>query len=290
MLRIRPERDFDPNVAYSTSSAETFDEDEGFDETMQEPEPEPEPDSEPVYAPVGQEARMLRAHGAQEQLASRMRTDPSLEPTIEVMRTRDPRPARIEPTFDETQTAELPVREFEPEPRLRAIPTTQDAPTLGMSSTPSPRRVDRRKILALRLAAGPQRLLGAELKAAFDAESLQHGKYDVFHRLDEQGAAVFSIASMVEPGTFDPDKMETESYPGITLFTQLPGPVAGMLAFNELLACSRRLHSMLGGTLQDERGVPLTVHRVERIRQEIREFEQRPAAEAAPRTSPTFTS
>jgi FtsZ-interacting cell division protein ZipA len=51
-----------------------------------------------------------------------------------------------------------------------------------------------------------------------------------------------------------------------------------MLAFNELIACSRRLHAALGGTLQDERGVPLTVHRIERIRQEIREFEHKPAS------------
>jgi len=102
----------------------------------------------------------------------------------------------------------------------------------------------------------------------------------VFHRLDSQGAAIFSVASMMEPGTFDLDKMPQESYPGITLFTQLPAPVAGMLAFNELIACSRRLHAALGGTLQDERGVPLTVHRVERIRQEIREFEHRPATDA----------
>ena len=78
---------------------------------------------------------------------------------------------------------------------------------------------------------------------------------------------------------------DQEFFPGITLFAQLPGPVAGMLAFNELIACSKRLHAALGGTLQDERGVPLTVHRIERIRQEIREFEQRPAYDPSQRSS-----
>jgi hypothetical protein len=29
--------------------------------------------------------------------------------------------------------------------------------------------------------------------------------------------------------------------------------------------------------LQDERGVPLTVHRIERMRQEVREFERPPS-------------
>ena len=46
---------------------------------------------------------------------------------------------------------------------------------------------------------------------------------------------------------------------------------------NELVACARRLQANLGGTLQDERGVPLTVHRIERMRQEVREFERPPA-------------
>ena len=78
---------------------------------------------------------------------------------------------------------------------------------------------------------------------------------------------------MVEPGTFDLQKMATLTYPGVTLFAQLPGPVAGIEAMNQLIACGKRLQENLGGTLQDERGVPLTVHRMERMRQEIREFE-----------------
>ena len=50
-----------------------------------------------------------------------------------------------------------------------------------------------------------------------------------------------------------------------------------MHALNELVACARRLQANLGGKLQDERGVPLTVHRIERMRQEVREFERPPA-------------
>ena len=85
---------------------------------------------------------------------------------------------------------------------------------------------------------------------------------------------------MVEPGTFDLEKMGETLYPGVTMFTQLPGPVPGMHALNELIACARRLQAHLGGTLQDERGVPLTVHRIERMRQEVREFERPPPAAA----------
>jgi cell division protein ZipA len=176
---------------------------------------------------------------------------------------------RVEPTFADAETAEMPVRPA-------AAATAADAPTLSSSEAPQSRRVERRKILSLRLAMAPQKIEGAKLLEALLAESLQHGKYSIFHRLHADGSIVFSVASMVEPGAFDLEKMGETLYPGMTMFTQLPGPVPGMHALNELIACARRLQANLGGTLQDERGVPLTVHRIERMRQEVREFE-RPA-------------
>jgi cell division protein ZipA len=237
------------------------------------------------------EVRSVREHDEPKYAAA----DESHEPTIEarVDRSyRDARSSRIEPSFhEEFVTAELPVDDSGDDAESVSASRrgeTTEAPTLSMSNTPPPRRIERRKIIALRLATGPQRLNGAHLKSTLESEGLQHGRFDVFHLLDEQGSSIFSVASMVEPGTFNLEKMPQENFPGITLFTQLPASVAGMLAFNELIACSRRLHAALGGTLQDERGVPLTVHRIERIRQEIREFEQRPTTESQ-RSNPTFS-
>lgn len=180
---------------------------------------------------------------------------------------RDSVRSRLEPTFNDFgRTAELPVK-----PAAGAV---TEAPTLSMSDSPQPRRIERRKILSLRLSAGQGRIDGARLLAALKAESLVHGKYEVFHRLHSDGASVFSVASMVEPGTFDIAKMAQIQYPGVTLFAQLPGPVAGMYALNELVACAKRLQQSLSATLQDDRGIPLTVHRIERMRQDVREFER----------------
>lgn len=190
------------------------------------------------------------------------------------------RRGRVEPTFhdddDAALTEELPASE----PPAAAPAASMDAPTLAMSDTPPPRRIERRKIIALRLAAASDRFVGQQLREALEAESLQHGKYSVFHRLHDDGASVFSIASMVEPGTFDLEQMGTARYPGVTLFAQLPGPVAGVEALQELVACGKRLQASLGGTLQDERGVPLTVHRIERLRQEIQDFEHAPGRDS----------
>lgn len=183
---------------------------------------------------------------------------------------------RVEPTLRDAPTEELPVRPA----------STTPAPTLSSSDTPTARRIERRKILSLRLSAAPQRLEGAKLLETLQSELLEHGKYGAFHRLHSDGQSIFSIASMVEPGTFDLEKMSETLYPGITLFAQLPGPVPGMHALNELVACARRLQQSLGGVLQDDRGVPLTVHRIERMRQEVREFE-RPASAGGRNTTAT---
>lgn len=198
------------------------------------------------------------------------------------------RRGRIEPTFrdaapsagddtgadeHETLTAELPVEE------------PLQAPTVSMSSTPPPRRIERRRIVSLRLVASAQRYTGESLNEAFAAESLQYGKYDVFHRMHAQ-ASVFCIASMVEPGTFDVANMAGQTYPGITLFAQLPGPVSGVDALQDLVASGKRLQERLGGTLQDDRGVPLTVHRIEKLRQEVIEFERAQQRDPGQRISP----
>ncbi len=212
----------------------------------------------------------------------------------EARQTAPSRRGRVEPTLDDTATEDLPPpaqkdqgadqgadRRVDPPGRHASVRVAAQepspAPTLSSSESPQPRRIERRKILSLRLSTLPQQVDGAKLLETLQEEGLEHGKYNVFHRLHDDGVSIFSIASMVEPGTFDPETMPEIEYPGVTLFAQLPGPVPGMHALNELVACARRLQQALGGTLQDDRGVPLTVHRIERLRQEIREFE-RPAS------------
>ncbi|HEY0942933.1 MAG TPA: cell division protein ZipA C-terminal FtsZ-binding domain-containing protein [Steroidobacter sp.] len=187
----------------------------------------------------------------------------------------DFRRGRVEPTLgvDEV-TEELGVQPAVEETTAVLTP----APTLSSSEAPAPRRPSVRKILSLRLSLAPQRVEGSKLQEVLQGELLTHGKYEIFHRLHSDGQSVFSVASMVEPGSFDLEKMGETLYPGVTLFAQLPGPVPGMHALNELVACARRLHQSLGGVLQDDRGVPLTVHRIERMRQEVREFERPPGA------------
>jgi cell division protein ZipA len=245
---------------------------ESLSRTRSEPQLEPAPMFEP--APLGAADFESAELDSDEGELVADTPEPARAPASQPYEAR----RRVEPTFDdqrfdadqsydpiiddENMTAELPARESTP------------APTLAMSESPAPRRIERRKIIALRLAAPSQHYAGQQLLEALAAEGLQYGKYDVFHRYAEDGAVVFSVASMVEPGTFDVDHMPGTNYAGITLFAQLPGPIPGVHALQELITCGKRLLEVVGGTLQDERGVPLTVHRTERLRQEVVEFER----------------
>jgi cell division protein ZipA len=83
-----------------------------------------------------------------------------------------------------------------------------------------------------------------------------------------------SLASLKEPGTFDPDRMTGMEFRGVALFTVMPGPLPALRAFDELVVTARALATTLGGQLQDERGAPLTVQRLTRLREEVTEFER----------------
>jgi len=131
------------------------------------------------------------------------------------------------------------------------------------------------RIVALRVVAPlPSRFEGSLLHEAVLAERFEFGRYEIFHRLDASGRPVLSLASLREPGTFDPATMAGAAYAGVALFAVLPGPLTAQQAFEELLVAARALAGRLGGHMQDERGVPLTAQRVVRLREEMLAFDR----------------
>jgi len=84
---------------------------------------------------------------------------------------------------------------------------------------------------------------------------------------------VYSVASLVEPGSFEPELMAAMTFPGVSLFAVFPGPLPAPQAFDELLATARRLADKLGGALQDDTGSSLTGQRVLSLREDLVHFE-----------------
>jgi len=149
------------------------------------------------------------------------------------------------------------------------------APVIGPSEAvpavaPAPQLV-----VAIRLMpSGGARFSAEKLILDLRELGLRHGQYGIFHLLDnDDGRAVFSVASLVEPGSFDLTKIKTESYPGVSMFLALPGPRDGPAAFDDMLNVARKLAERLDGQLLDEQGNRLSIQRERYMREEIIQFE-----------------
>ena len=195
------------------------------------------------------------------------------------------REPRLEPQFDEGFDVEPPTIRLEPrvetrtEPRLEPQAATRLEPRFEPAAAPAaepPRsKPASQKIVAVRVvaSAGAQ-FSGEQLLDALEADGFTFGRYQIFHRLDDAGRPVVSLASLKEPGTFDPAAMPGAQFRGIALFAVMPGPLPSVRAFDELIVTARALAATLGGQLQDERGGPLSLARIGHLREEVAEFER----------------
>jgi FtsZ-interacting cell division protein ZipA len=131
------------------------------------------------------------------------------------------------------------------------------------------------RIVALRLVAHGDHWPGAEVRAAFEAENLEFGPYSIFHLPREDGKSLFYVASLMEPGSFDPERMDEQEFSGISLFGVIPGPLDAPATFDLVLSVGRNLADRLKGQLQDEQGSTLTAQRILNLREELVHFEHR---------------
>jgi len=188
------------------------------------------------------------------------------------------REPRIEPRFGDG--IEAPTGSPRHEPRLapESAPPPEPAPELEPTlriERPEPRKAPAQKIVAVRVVAAPgTQFGGVQLTEALAADGFTFGRYQIFHRLDASGRPVVSLASLKEPGTFEPEGMAGAEFRGVALFTVIPGPQPGLQAFDELIVTARALAAHLSGQLQDERGAPLTVGRIGQLRDEIAAYER----------------
>lgn len=175
---------------------------------------------------------------------------------------------RREPVLEvEPEAADEP-REAVPEP-VAAVPATEkpESPEPVCGET---------KIIAIRLLARPGFGFPAEkLILTMRELGLRHGEFGIFHRQDTPDAqgVDFSVASLIEPGSFDLTRIKLEFYPGVSIFMRLPGGRDGVEIFDDMLQTSRSLAKQLDGELLDEEGSSLSVQRERYLREEVIRFE-----------------
>jgi cell division protein ZipA len=119
---------------------------------------------------------------------------------------------------------------------------------------------------------------GQDLLQILLACDLRFGRMNIFHRYEKangKGAVQFSVANLVEPGTFNLDRIEEFSTPGVCLFLSLPGPEAPYKAFDYMVETANVLVKHLDGELRDEAHSAMTQQTLEHCRQRIRDFERK---------------
>ncbi|MGI9344569.1 MAG: cell division protein ZipA C-terminal FtsZ-binding domain-containing protein [Gammaproteobacteria bacterium] len=130
------------------------------------------------------------------------------------------------------------------------------------------------KIVAIRLMCRSNSGFPAEdLILRMRDLGLRHGEFGIFHGGADDAGSDYSVASLVEPGSFDLTRIKKESYPGVSIFMRLPGNRDGVEIFDDMLATSRSLAKHMDGELLDEQGSSLSIQRERYLREEVIQFE-----------------
>ena len=189
--------------------------------------------------------------------------------------------AQIEPVVSkETSTARIADVQLVTEPRVREQPIRTSEPPAEQAAanddSPSLDRTVEELLIINVVASKGHRFLGEDIVRALRGQGLTYGEMNIFHRKDPMTKAKqFSIASLVEPGTFDLSDLEALNSPGMSFFLQLPGPEDATDAFDDMVATAQHIAFELGGELRDEQMSVLTGQTREHMRQRIADFARR---------------
>ena len=113
---------------------------------------------------------------------------------------------------------------------------------------------------------------GMELRDALEDLRLIHGDMGIYHRYDRDlRTPLFSVASLVEPGTFPVNDMANFYCPGVVLFFQPPQVDDPVAVFDDLVATGHELAMRLNGMEWDEKRQPLSYEKIAVMRSRLKE-------------------
>ncbi|MGZ8095027.1 MAG: cell division protein ZipA C-terminal FtsZ-binding domain-containing protein [Methylosarcina sp.] len=110
---------------------------------------------------------------------------------------------------------------------------------------------------------------GLDLVNAFQLAGLEYGNLKIFERLDANRLVDFGVASMVPPGTFPEDNLESFYCPGIVFFMQPSELEDAAGVFEDYLDTIELVAAELDGAILDHQRQPLTDNMVRLIRQSL---------------------
>jgi cell division protein ZipA len=176
-------------------------------------------------------------------------------------------PAYVDPIVDEDLLDEL---DFKRSASLEVAPEEQKRHSDEFEHS---------EVLVLNVTAKDGRVFaGDDLLQVLITSGLKFGEMNIFHKRlskEQQSTVIFSVANMLNPGTFDLNNMDEFTTLGISFFLALPTPINNLDAFEQMLGVAQEIRDTLGGDLKDDHRNGMTGQTIEHYRQRIRDFELR---------------
>ena len=197
----------------------------------------------------------------------------------------DPQPeTESEPSREKLQD-EFELESFEPESIDGSIlfEGYEQPEESGGESKPAVEAADQEVITINVMATKGSVFKGPDLLHILLACDVRYGDMQFFHRYEGangDGAIQFSVANILNPGTFDLDAIDDFETPGVSFFMRLPGPANPLKAYDFMVETAQCLSKNLEGELLDDTRSAMTKQTLEHNRQRIIENERRRLAQA----------
>ena len=137
--------------------------------------------------------------------------------------------------------------------------------------------LERSEVLVLNVVAKDGRVFaGDDLLEVLITSGLKFGDMNIFHKRlskEHQDMVIYSVANMLNPGTFDLNNMDDFTTLGISFFLALPTAINNLDAFEQMLGVAQEIRDTLDGDLKDDHRNGMTGQTIEHYRQRIRDFE-----------------
>jgi cell division protein ZipA len=159
--------------------------------------------------------------------------------------------------------------------------TVKDMPSMSATSESkkAPPAVQEPQVIVLSVVMPEGRTMsGAALLPTLLTLGMKYGEMNIFHRHQDNagnGKVTFSLANMMNPGTFNLDDIENFSTQGITLFMTLPNPGDAFEVFEQMLNAAKQLAVEFRGQLLDHKRSVMTKQTEQHYIGIIREFERK---------------